>query len=169
MSKPVLQKLPAHLQNEIILVKQDNLQEALLEHYDATSFLRKIPKKKWNYRYAEGKWSIKELVQHIIDTERIFCYRALVIARNDNTTTLFSFDENAYGASSKVDKRTKKELIRELDAVQRASVKLFESFDEEQLQATGTVSDYSIDVNAIGYVITGHTLHHIKILKERYL
>jgi uncharacterized damage-inducible protein DinB len=168
MPKPDLQKVPSHLRDEINLVKQDNLHQAFLKHKNAISFLRKIPKKKWEYRYAEGKWNIKELVQHVIDAERIFCYRALVIARKDKTAVP-SFDENEYGASSKAQKRTKKELIKELKAVQKASTELFESFDEEQLQTIGNVSNYSIDVNAIGFVILGHTLHHIKILKERYL
>jgi uncharacterized damage-inducible protein DinB len=149
-------------------VKQDNLHKAFLHNHNAISFLRKIPKKKWEYRYAEGKWTIKELVQHVIDAERIFCYRALAIARKEKTAAP-AFDENEYGASSKADKRTKKELISELRAVQRGSLKLFDSFDEEQLQTIGNVSNYTIDVNTIGFVILGHTLHHIKMLKERYL
>ena len=169
MPKPNLQKIPAHLHEEINLVKQENLKEAFFKYPDALSFLKNIPEEKWSYRYAESKWSIKGVVQHIIDAERIFSNRALVIARKDRTTPLPSFEEKDYGASSKADNRTKEDLISELAAVQQSSRKLFESFDDEQLQTSGTVNDYSIDVNALGFVVIGHTLHHLKILKERYL
>ncbi|MBD0331217.1 MAG: DinB family protein [Chitinophagaceae bacterium] len=168
MPKPDLQKVPAFYHSYVTLVKQDNISKAFSKHSDAISFLKKIPKKKWDYRYAEGKWSIKQLIQHVIDAERIFSYRALRIARKD-TTPLPAFDEEKFAAVSKADKRTKKDLIRELETVQQSSRRLFESFDEEQLQAGGTVSNNSIDVNAIGFVIIGHTLHHLNILKERYL
>jgi uncharacterized damage-inducible protein DinB len=169
MPKPDLKKVPAHLHDEINLVEQDNVKEAFTKHPDSVDFLKNIPEEKWGYRYAENKWSIKGVVQHIIDAERIFCNRALVIARKDTTTLLQSFEEADYGATSKADNRTKDELINELKAVQQSSCKLFESFDNEQLQTTGTVNNYSIDVNAIGFVVIGHTLHHLKILRERYL
>jgi uncharacterized damage-inducible protein DinB len=169
MPRPNLQSVPVHLHDEINLVKHDDLKQAFSEHPGAITFLRNIPEEKWNYRYAEDKWSIKGVVQHIIDGERIFCNRALVIARKDKTARLASFDEKEYGVTSKADNRRKDDLISEFEAVQQSSRKLFESFDEEQLQLKGTVSDYSIDVNTLGFVIIGHTLHHLKILKERYL
>jgi uncharacterized damage-inducible protein DinB len=131
--------------------------------------LKKIPDEKWTYRYAEGKWNIKEVVQHIIDGERIFCNRALVIARQDKTTPLPSFDGDEYATTSNADRRTKEDLIAELVAVQQSSKKLFESFDDAQLRTKGIVNDYTIEVNTLGFVIVGHTLHHVKLLKERYL
>jgi uncharacterized damage-inducible protein DinB len=96
MSRPDLQKVPAHLHEEINLVKQDNLKEAFSKHADAISFLKTIPEEKWSYRYAEGKWSIRQVVQHLIDGERIFCNRALVIARKDKTTSLVPFEQDDY-------------------------------------------------------------------------
>jgi uncharacterized damage-inducible protein DinB len=169
MSKPDLQKVPAHLHEEIKLVQYDNLKEAFSRHTDALSFLKNIPEEKWSYRYAEGKWSIRGVVQHMIDAERIFCNRALVIARKDRTTHRLSFEGDDYGAASRADSRTKEELIDELAAVQQSSFKLFDSFDEEQLLTGGTVGSYTIDVNALGFVVIGHVLHHLKLIKERYL
>ena len=113
MPRPDLQKIPAHLHEEINLVQQDNLNDAFSRHADAISFLKTVPEEKWSYRYAEGKWSISQVVQHIIDAERIFCNRALVIARKDKTTSLVSFDQDEYEATSKADKRTKDDLISE--------------------------------------------------------
>jgi uncharacterized damage-inducible protein DinB len=168
MAKPDLQHVPAFYHNYVKLVKEDDLKKAFSKHAQTLRFFRRIPRKKYNYRYAEGKWSIKEMLQHIIDTERIFSYRALRIARKD-TTPLPAFDENQFAASSKADKRTKKDLIRELDVVQRSSVKLFDSFDEEQLAASGIVNNSNTNVAAIGFVLIGHTKHHIEILKRRYL
>ena len=169
MPKPDLQSVPVHLHEEINLVEEDNLKEAFSKHSDVISFLKEIPDGKWNYKYAEGKWNIKGVVQHIIDAERIFCNRALVIVRKDKTTPLPSFDGDEYEFSSKSDKRTKDELISELAAVRQSSRELFVSFDEEQLLTSGIVSNYTIDVNALGFVILGHTLHHLKLIRERYL
>jgi uncharacterized damage-inducible protein DinB len=169
MARPNLKTVPPHLHEEIILVKQDDVKAAFATHADAIDFLRNIPEEKWDYRYGADKWTIRVVVQHIIDAERIFCNRALVIARRDKTTPLPSFDGDEYGNTSNADRRTKEDLISELQAVQQSSRKLFESFDDDQLNTTGQVNDYTIEVNTLGFVVVGHTLHHIKILKERYL
>ena len=89
--------------------------------------------------------------------------------RKDKTTPLPSFEEKDYGSTSKADNRTKEDLISEFVAVQQSSRKLFESFDDEQLQSGGTVGSYTIDVNALGFVLIGHVLHHLKLIRERYL
>ena len=169
MPRPRLETVPQHLHEEIILVKENDVKHAFATHAEAISFLQNIPEEKWSYRYGPDKWTIKGVVQHMIDGERIFCNRALVISRKDRTTTLPSFDQDVYAAAANADKRTKEELIGELQAVQLSSRKLFESFAEEQLSAKGTVNDYTIEVNTLGFVIVGHTLHHVKLLKERYL
>ena len=163
------ERVPAYYHKYIQLVSETSLRDALQQHIqDLSSFLQTIPEDKWNSRYAEGKWSIKELVQHVTDTERIFTYRALCIARKDNTP-LPGFDEKQYAANAKAERRTKADLIAELQAVQQATQKLFESFDEEQLQASGMANGNPVYVEGIGYIIVGHTLHHKKILQERYL
>lgn len=153
----------------INLVIEDDLQTAFKKHQtELISFLKEIPKKKWSHRYAKDKWSIKEVVQHIIDAERVFTYRALCFARKDQTQ-LPSFDENIFAANSKADERSKKDLIKELKTVQESSALLFNSFDEEQLEQPGVASGKPTYVKGIAYILLGHALHHKKILEERYL
>jgi len=169
MPKPNLQEVPSFYHNYINQVPTENLKEAFATHTaNLYHFLKDIPEEKWAYRYAEGKWSIKEMVQHIIDTERVFGYRALCIARGEQAP-LPGFDENTYAAASKADKREIRGLLEELKAVQTSTTLLFQSFDEEQLSATGNANGKTINVNAIGFITVGHVLHHINILQERYL
>lgn len=135
------------------------------------SFIRllsNIPPAKRNYRYAKGKWTIKEVLQHIIDTERVFAYRALCFARKDKTP-LPSFDENLYGDNAKATKRDWPVMMAELKAVRISSEFLFSSFDKTQLNTTGTASNNPFTVLAIGFILVGHVNHHIKVIKERYL
>ncbi|MFN2458553.1 MAG: DinB family protein [Chitinophagaceae bacterium] len=169
MPKPDLQTLPPHLHDEINAVEQDDVKEAFAKRFDVISFLKNIPDEKWMHSYAEGKWTIKAVVQHLIDAERIFCNRALIVARKDSNQPLLSFEEEDYAAHANADKRTKEDLMSEFEAVQHSSRKLFESFDEEQLNNKGQVSNYRIDSNALGFVVLGHTLHHVDIINERYL
>lgn len=169
MPRPDLSRVPAYYHNYISKVRKDDIAPIFADHqHQFLEFLGSVPAEKWDYAYAPGKWTIKELVQHVIDTERIFSYRALCIARKD-TASLPGFDENDYVSASKAEKRTKVDLIAELQSVQRASVTLFASFDEEQLEATGTANGKSIYVLGIAFILVGHTLHHMDILKERYL
>ena len=169
MSHVDLSRVFEYYHKYINLTINDDLQTALGKHQvKLLSFLKTIPKKKWNYRYAEGKWSIKEVVQHIIDAERVFTYRALCFARKDQTP-LPSFDENIFASNSKADDRSKKELLKELKTVQASSAQLFGSFDEEQLNRSGIASDKPTYVKGIAYIVVGHSLHHKNILEERYL
>ena len=169
MPKPDLSRIPQYYHNYINQVQGDNIPSIFTQHQqEPLAFLNTIPNEKWDYAYAEGKWSIKEMVQHIIDAERIFCYRALCFARKDKTS-LPGFDENTYAQYSKANNRTKEDLLAELSIVQKGSAILFASFDEEQLNATGTANGKPIYVLGIGFIIVGHTLHHLNILKERYL
>lgn len=169
MSHVDLSRVPEYFHRYISNVINDDLQTAFDNHQtELVSFLKNIPKKKWNYRYEEGKWSIKEMVQHIIDAERIFTYRALCMARKDQTS-LPSFDENVYAENSKADNRTKKDLLKELRTVQESSAQLFNSFDGEQLDQSGVASGKTTYVKGIGYILVGHAVHHKKVLEERYL
>src|SRR6478672_13920712 len=133
MANVDLSRVPEYYHRYINLAINEDLQSAFEKHEtELVSFLKEIPKKKWNYRYAEGKWTIKEVVQHIIDAERVFSYRAMCFARKDSTP-LPSFDENVFAANSKAGNRSKKDLLKELKTVQQTSAQLFCSFDEEQL------------------------------------
>ena len=120
-----------------------------------------------NKVYETGKWTVKDILQHLIDCERIFCYRALRIARNDKTP-LPGFEENEYIPEAKTDRRTIDELIFELDSVRKTVILLFNSFDDEMLLRAGMCSGKNISVLAIGFTIAGHMLHHINVIKEKY-
>jgi uncharacterized damage-inducible protein DinB len=169
MSNVDLSRVFEYYHRYINLAINDDLKTAFDKHQtELVALLKEVPKKKWSYRYAEGKWSVKEVVQHIIDAERVFVYRALCFARKDQTP-LPSFDENLFAANSKADDRTKKDLIKELKTVQESSAQFFNSLDEEQLEQPGIASGKPTYVKAIAYILVGHALHHKKILEERYL
>jgi hypothetical protein len=121
-----------------------------------------------DYRYAEGKWTIKEMLQHIIDTERIFAYRALRVSRHD-TTPLPGFDETAYALASNAASRTWQGLLEELEASRKSTDLLLQSFTPGHLQQSGVINEHPNTTIAISFVIFGHILHHINIVKERYL
>lgn len=136
--------------------------------HDFIRFVQNIPMDKFNYRYAEGKWTIKDIIQHIIDTERIFAYRALRISRNDKTP-LPGFEENDFVENTNANDRNIQDLLAEFSAVRHSNLFLFKSFSEEQLKRIGTASNASISVRAIGFIIIGHQKHHQKVFQERYL
>lgn len=136
--------------------------------HDFIRFVQNIPMDKFDYRYAEGKWNIKEIIQHIIDTERIFGYRALRISRND-TTPLPGFDENLFAQNTPANQRGIQDLLTEFSAVRHSNLFLFKSFSEEQFKRMGTASETSISVRAIGFILIGHQKHHQKVFEERYL
>ncbi len=131
-------------------------------------FVQDIPMDKFDYRYADGKWTIKEIIQHIIDTERVFSYRALRISRNDKTP-LPGFDENEFALNTNANDRHLQSLLTELSIVRQGTLALFKSFSEEQLKRIGTASDNQISVRAIGFIIIGHLKHHQTVFQEKYL
>jgi len=133
-----------------------------------TKFLRSLPNEKLSYRYAKGKWTIKEILAHLIDDERIYAYRALRFARNDRTE-LPGFEQDNYALESRANIRTIESLLKEFAAVRRSTIALFDSFDGEVLKRSGVASGNVMSVRAAAYHIAGHELRHINIIKERYL
>ncbi len=131
-------------------------------------FLNTIPEHKLEFRYAENKWTIKEVIQHVIDAERIFSYRALRIARQDQTP-LPGFEENNYVPASFANNRSRAELLADYKAVRQATVSLFDSFSNDMLLQMGTASNSPISVRALGFITIGHENHHCQIIIERYL
>lgn len=121
-----------------------------------------------NFAYAENKWTIKEVIVHLIDAERIFSYRALRFARNDKTD-LSGFEENEYVPFSGANKRSKNDLIAEFKAVRNSTLCLFQSFSDEMLMRIGTIGGNAMSVRALGFIIAGHQKHHINVVRERYL
>lgn len=144
------------------------IEELEISLHDFIRFVQNIPMDKFDYRYAEGKWTIKDIIQHIIDTERIFAYRALRISRNDETP-LPGFDENHYVDNTDANSRNIQDLLAEFSAVRHANLFLFKSFSEEQMKRTGTASNTVVSVRAIAFIIIGHLKHHQKVFQERYL
>jgi uncharacterized damage-inducible protein DinB len=165
--RPDLSRVGNWYHHYIDLVTEDELPEAFdKQSASFVRFLETIPVEKYDYRYAEGKWSIKEVLQHIIDAERVFSYRALRFARKDKTP-LPGFDENAFAEAAKADTRNWDKLVEEFKVVRRSSELLFNSFDEDQLQSDGISSNSPNYVLALGYILIGHAMHHQKIIKER--
>ncbi len=151
------------------LAKREESITELME-ISAQSFvdmLLALPEEKEEYRYAEGKWTIKELLQHINDTERIFQNRALRFSRKDKTP-LPGFDHDSYSLEAQGNNRTMQSLIDEFIAVRQATITLFGSFSDEMLLEQGVANGHIISVRAIGYLVSGHQMHHQRVFEERY-
>jgi uncharacterized damage-inducible protein DinB len=127
-----------------------------------------LPEEALLFRYAPGKWTIKEILVHLSDDERIYSYRALRFARRD-ATELPGFEQDDFVVHSRADERDVRDILRELAAVREATIALFKSFDEEALLRSGVANGTVMSVRAAVYHIAGHELHHVNIIKERYL
>ncbi len=166
---PIIGTYPDYFVTYISKVNADNVYKAFENNSkEVFPFLKTIPEALGDYAYAERKWTIKQLILHISDAERVFSYRALRFGRGDAQQPL-PFDEDLYAANSNADKRTLSSIIEEYELVNKASIHLFNSFSEKNLNAIGKTASGNITVNAIGFIICGHALHHIGVLKERYM
>ncbi len=146
----------------------DLIEELEISLHAFIRFVQNIPMDKFDYRYAPGKWTIKDIIQHILDCERIFAYRALRFSRNDKTP-LPSFEEDDYANSTDSNKRSIQDLLTELSALRQSTLLFYKSLSEEQLKRIGIASNNQISVRALGFVIIGHQKHHQKVFEERYL
>ncbi|NJN45136.1 MAG: DinB family protein [Anaerolineae bacterium] len=141
----------------------------LQENLEATkTFIRTFPAEKLTTPCAPGEWTIKEILVHVSDTERIFAYRALRIARQD-PTELPGFDQNAYVPASGANARDIEAILDEYTAVRMATITLLESFSEDRYSCLGTASENPLSVRAAAYIIAGHELHHMNSIRENYL
>ena len=134
---------------------------------DTSRLLRPLDGARALHRYAPGKWSVKEVIGHLSDTERVFAYRALRIGRGD-TTPLAGFDETKYVPMACFDARPLADVLEELESVRTASLALFRSFDAAALARRGTANDKTVSVRALAWIVAGHELHHRGLLIERY-
>ena len=150
-------------------MQDKNVLEVLPQQIDdIRNAMGKLSDQQALFRDAPKEWSIKEVVGHVSDAERVFAYRALRFARNDQTP-LASFDEQIYTPAGKFDARSLRDLAAELDAVRGATLALFRGLDGESLVRRGTASGNEVSVRALAYIIAGHERHHVGILRERYL
>jgi hypothetical protein len=169
MTKELINLPESFFHRYINLVDEQSLVKAL-EVYGPELFAehRKKMIELGDKTYAENKWTIKQIIQHCIDTERIFQYRALRLSRKDSTP-LPGFDENHFASNIDVANTTFDSLLEEWEIVRLSTVKLFDNPSEEALLFAGTASNIQINALALGFTICGHALHHVNIIKERYL
>lgn len=135
---------------------------------EMTAFYNSIPEARLEYRYNKGKWTVKEIIGHLLDSERIFCYRALRFARADRTPVL-GFNENEYVPKSDSNTREINDLVNDFNILRTSTIKLFDSFNETMLLRKGIAGDGEVSVRALAFLIIGHEKHHQNIIKERYL
>jgi uncharacterized damage-inducible protein DinB len=167
--RPLESEYPAYYAKYVASVpNNDLLAYFATQKENLASLLATLPESKLLYKYAEGKWSIKDVAQHVIDSERIFAYRALSIARND-PHELPGFEENDYAAIANADARSGQDLASDFNAARAATIALYTSFDNEILERKGIANGKHVTVRALGYIIAGHDLHHLGVIKERYL
>ena len=168
MKRTDIKILPNHYDTYINKVEDIELTDAL-EKYGKPYFLAERDRfiALGEKVYAPGKWTVKDIIQHIIDCERVFSYRAMRFARNDKTL-LPPFEENDYGVTANANQRNLDDLLEEFYAVRESTIRLFKSFTNEMLLREGKLTSGDILVVSMGFAITGHSIHHIQILKERY-
>lgn len=167
--RPLNEDCPEYYNYYIGLIKESTVVDALKTTQESTiALIKSINEDLANFVYAEGKWTIKQLLVHCIDTERIFSTRALCFARGE-TQKAISFDENSYAENSDTFNRSMDDILKEFEAVRISSICLFKSFSQTTLNLKGFTPIGPATVNAIGFAICGHTEHHLNILRERYL
>lgn len=169
MQRPNLDSVPPFYKNYVLRVKDYEMLEALkLSNKEVVNLVKSIPESKAEYRYQPGKWSIKELLCHMMDAERIFAYRALRFARNDKTE-LHGFEENDYAPEANAHGRTFLQLANEMESLRTTTIQLFASFTPEMLSRVGKANKTELSVLTLGYIVAGHETHHRLVLQERYL
>jgi uncharacterized damage-inducible protein DinB len=166
--RPAPDEYLAYYERYVALVPDGDLLALLATQGESTlGRVRTLAEDRGGFRYAEGKWTVREVLGHIADVERIFTYRALRIARAD-TTPIEGFDENAYVAASGADRRPLAALAEELAAVRLATLAFFQSVDDAALARAGTANGAQVTVRALAFIIAGHEAHHVRLLRERY-
>lgn len=164
-----LDTVPHFYKNYVKQVEETDLIQALrISGHRTLELLHTIPDTKWDYRYADGKWTIRELLCHMIDAERIFAYRALRFARNDKTA-LAGWEENDYAPQANASGRSMQKIAAEMAHLRSTTIDLFEGFTPDMLSRKGIANNNELSVVALGFIIAGHETHHCHILKERYL
>ncbi|MGH9459126.1 MAG: DinB family protein [Thermoanaerobaculia bacterium] len=165
--RPGEDEYPSTLQNYFGALEGDDLLEILRDQLREIDALAAISDDKARFRYQDGKWSVKEVLGHLADSERVFAYRAMRIGRGDDTP-MPGFDEQTYAAASHADTRAAEHLAGELRALRQATIALFESLDPDALSRRGVANTRVISARALGWTIAGHFAHHGRVLRERY-
>jgi hypothetical protein len=164
-----LETIPHFYKNYVKLVEESDILQALrISGHRTQELIHVIKPGKADFRYADGKWSVREVLCHMIDAERIFAYRALRFARNDKTN-LPGFEENDYAPEANAANRSLDKIADEMIHLRAANMDMFEGFSQEMLTRKGKANNNELSVAALGFIMAGHEMHHVNILKERYL
>ena len=170
MQRPSADEYHENYQKYFDLVSEGDYLSLLKQNsIETINFFEKIPDEKLDYKYAAGKWTVKEVLMHIIDTERVFSYRGLVAARGDTNTPLYRMDEELYANNVRVSQRALTSLLSEFKAVRAATEPLFANLTDGESKLRCNIVTHPMTARAIGYFLIGHIQHHLNIIEERYL
>ena len=168
MSRPLENEYAPAFQGYVSHVSEDDIMPAMRSQIDALDvLLDDVPPERETFRYAEGKWSIREIIGHLIDGERVFGYRALCIARGE-TQNLPGFDQDQYMLTAPFDRIELADLLSEFRLVRLSNIAMLRTLDEAAWTRMGTANGNPISVRALVYIMVGHTRHHMGVLRERY-
>ncbi|MEO6902687.1 MAG: DinB family protein [Bacteroidia bacterium] len=169
MKRPNPTEYASYYDGYVKLVPHENILEVLNEQVIyLKSVLSSVEVNKESYRYAPDKWTIKEVVGHMVDTERIMAYRALCVARGEKNA-LPGYDDKEYVANANFNTTSLAALTNHFELVRAANLALFNTFDEEAFSKIGSANKSDISVRALLFIIAGHTLHHLNVINEKYL
>jgi hypothetical protein len=169
MDRPDRSEYADYYHGYVALVPDGDIEETLArQREEFLSRLRGIPEARGDHRYAEGKWTVKELIGHLVDTERVMGFRALAFARGDRTP-LPGFEQDDYVAGGSFGARTIADLADEFESLRDSHLILFRSFDGDTWMRQGTASGYEFTTRAVAWIMAGHVMHHAAVLEERYL
>ncbi|MCM3123209.1 DinB family protein [Mesobacillus sp. AQ2] len=169
LKRPDLEEFPVYMRSYVQLIPEGDIIQILNGQMASTQeIFSAVTEKQAEYRYAEGKWTLSEVLGHLTDTERIMNYRILRIARGDKSP-LMGFDENEYVQEASFNERPIADLLEDYQNVRRATISLLKGLPQKSLQNKGNANGFEVTVETIAYMIAGHELHHIKIIQEKYL
>lgn len=169
LNRPSKEEYGTYYDRYISLVPEGDVAELLKSQYiEIEDLLASLPEERGSFRYAPGKWSLKEVVGHMADTERVMAYRLLRIARGDQTP-LPGFDQDVFVKGASFDSFSLKDLLEDYSAVRRSTLTLLRGVTEEVSLRAGTVGDNPATARSLAYIIAGHEIHHLKVIRERYL
>lgn len=168
IKRPEKTDYPEYYEKYIAKAGSNPLADLKDNHKQLRRMLLRLGRKDFQYRYAEGKWTIKEILLHLMDAERVFCYRALRFSRND-ATELPGFDENAWTPYSNANGRKLRSILREYDAMRKSTIELFSNMNKEMLNRSGIANGKQISVRSLLFILAGHEIHHMRIIVERYI
>jgi len=168
MNKPETTEYDPYYEHYVSLVSGDLLPFLDAQPRELAAIIEPLPQEKGLYAYADGKWTIKELLSHLIDGERMFAYRTLRISRGDETP-IEGFDQDPYITHSHANERSFADLLREFSLLREANVLMLKNMKDEDWRRVGTANERRISARALAWIMAGHVRHHLNILSERYL